>query len=137
MRHLALPLLLALLALPLHATKPCPAPPCFDQPSGEFNAKKCNAGSDWVASGHITNLVHHPQGYPLMKDFATFTFVVEHWLRGGDPTVKEIPFTVGWCRNSEEMRSDRGTFMFWGKNKPKGENAEWEFVHFERTDIPY
>ena len=137
MRQLALLLLLVLLALPLNATKPCPSSPCFDQPSGQFNARKCDAASDWQAVGHIKNLVHHPQGQPLMKDFATFTFVVEQWVRGRDPKVKEIPFTVGWCKNAEKMKSDHGSFMFWGKNKPKVENAEWEYLHFDRTDIPY
>jgi hypothetical protein len=134
MRRIAL---LLFLALPLYATPPCPPPPCLDQPQGTFNAKKCDALSDWQAVGHITKLVHHPADYPLLKDFATFTFVIDQWVRGGDRTIKEIPFQVGWCRNAEVMTGDHGWFMFWGKNKPPVANAEWEYLHFERVDIPY
>src|ERR1700686_3765034 len=109
----------ALLALPLLASPPCPSSPCFVYPPGKFDSAKCDAASDWQSVGKIKNLVHHPAGPPLMKDFASFTFVVDRWVRGGDPKVKEIPFTVGWCKNGEEMKSDYGYFMFWGKNKPK------------------
>jgi hypothetical protein len=134
MRRQTLALLLALLALPLGATPPCPSSPCYR--AGKFDAARCEAASDWMALGTIKNLVHHKAGYPLMKDFATFTFVVDRWVRGRDRKMKEIPFTVGWCRNGEEMTGDYGYFMFWGKNKPKTPNAEWEYLHFERWDIP-
>jgi len=90
--------------------------------------RKIAKESDWKAEGHVTKLEHHPAGYPLNKDFQTFTFVVDRWIRGGDRSITEIPFHVGWCRNSEEVRSTEGTFIFWGKNKPPVENAEWEFV---------
>ncbi len=134
MRRLAI---LLAFTFPLYATKPCPPPPCFDQPSGMFNRAKCDNLADWQAIGHITKLVHHPAGYPLQKDFATFTFVVEHWVRrGSDRKIKEIPFQVGWCRNVEVMTSDYGGYMFWGRNKPDVPNAEWEYLHFERCDIP-
>jgi hypothetical protein len=137
MRHRTLALLLALLALPLNATKPCPPSPCLSYPGGRFDYDKCQNASDWVALGRIKNLVHHPAGYPLLKDFATFTFVVDRWLRGGDRKIREIPFTVGWCKNTQEMTGDYGYFTFWGKNQPKVANAEWEYVYFERADIPF
>src|SRR5580765_3982880 len=129
MRRIAL---LLLLTLPLYATPPCPSSPCLDYPSGKLNPEKCDAASDWKAEGHVTKLEHHPAGYPLNKDFQTFTFVVDRWIRGGDWSITEIPFQVGWCRNSQEVRSTEGRFIFWGKNKPPVENAEWEFVHFEQ-----
>jgi hypothetical protein len=125
---------LLLLALPLSATPPCPPDPCLVYPAGKFDATKCGEKSDWVAVGHIVNLKHNEQGYPFMKDFAAFTFVVDRWMKG-DAGVKEIPFEVGWCRNSMEMRGDgKGSFKFWGMNKPNLEGAQWEYLHFEKLD---
>ena len=83
----------------------------------------------------MTKLTHHPAGDPLHKDFAEFTFVIDRWVKTGSQQPGQIPFRLGWCTNSEEMRGDgSGTFQFWGRNKPDAKDAEWEFLHFERLE---
>ncbi|HEV2718404.1 MAG TPA: hypothetical protein VG323_00175 [Thermoanaerobaculia bacterium] len=106
------------LALLLLATKPCPPDPC---PDG------CDDKADWIAVGHVTHLEHHWQGMPLNHDFATFTFVVERWIKGGDKLPREIPFQAGWCDNRQSMRDDKGQFKFWGVNG----GPPWKYLHFE------
>ena len=132
MKRFALAFLLVIAADSAFATKPCPPPPC-STPQVQFDATVCNAKADWIAIGHITKLVHHPTGYPLNKDFTEFTFVVDRWIKGGENLPHEIPFRTQWCTNGEPMQSDKGTFRFWGKNRPDVPNAEWEFLHFEKV----
>ncbi len=69
---------------------------------------------------------------PLNHDFASFTFVVEKWVKGGDKLPRAIPFEVGWCESSEEMRDGKGKFKFWGMSKPDIANARWQYLHFEQ-----
>ena len=132
MKRLVLATLLAFLACSSFATPPCPPPPCWT-PKTQFDPVVCDAKADWIAVGHVTNLIHHPAGYPLNKDFTEFTLVVDRWIKGGDNLPHEIAFHTGWCTNGEQMRDDAGTFRFWGKNKPEVVNAEWEFLHFEKV----
>lgn len=108
-------------ALTLLATKPCPEYPC---PNG------CDDKADWVAVGHVKDLKHNFQGMPLNHDFASFTFVVEKWIKGGDKLPREIPFTVGWCENREQMRDGKGKFKFWGLNG----GPPWRYLHFEPSN---
>lgn len=131
MKRLVLAFLLILTGASALATKPCPPPPCWT-PKSDFDAAVCEAKADWIATGHITKLIHHPTDRPLSKDMTEFTFVVDHWIKGGDKLPRVIPFHTGWCTNSETMQTDSGTFRFWGKNKPDVVNAEWEFLHFEK-----
>jgi len=130
MKRLVLATLLAFLACSAFATKPCPPPPC----GTPFDSKVCDGKADWIAVGRVTKLIHHPAGAPLNKDFTEFTFVVDRWIKGGDQLPHEITFHTQWCTNSEEMRDDKGTFRFWGMNKPDAQNAEWEFLHFEKVE---
>ena len=131
MKLFTLAFLLALIACSAFATKPCPPPPC-STPKAQFDPAVCDAKADWIAIGHVTKLIHHPTGYPLNKDFTEFTFVIDRWIKGGDKLPHEIPFRTQWCTNGESMQSDKGTFRFWGKNRPDVPNAEWEFLRFEK-----
>jgi len=131
-KRLALAALLAFLACSAFATKPCPPPPCWT-PQAQFDQTVCDAKADWIAVGHVTKLVHHPAGYPLNKDFTEFTFVADRWIKGGEKLPHEIPFRTQWCTSGEPMQTDKGTFRFWGKNKPDVPNAEWEYLYFERV----
>jgi hypothetical protein len=114
--------IIIVLSLALVATKPCPPPPCP-------TTAVCDEKADWVAVGHVKHLKHNFQGMPLNHDFASFTFVVEKWIKGGDKLPREIPFAVGWCENSEEMRDGKGTFKFWGMNG----GPPWRYLHFEQS----
>ena len=133
MKRLLLCALLGFFACSAFATPPCPPPPCWT-PKTQFDPAVCDAKADWIAIGRVTKLVHHPTGYPLLKDFTEFTFVVERWIKGGDKLPREIAFHTEWCRNGETMSDDTGTFKFWGKNKPDIVNVEWEFLHFEKIE---
>src|SRR5256885_3576843 len=101
--------IIIVLALALLATKPCPPHPCP-------TTAVCDEKADWIAVGHIEHLEHNFQGMPLNHDLAKFTFVVEKMGQGRRQASREIPFEVGWCENSEEMRDGKGTFKFWGMN---------------------
>jgi hypothetical protein len=133
MTRFALGALLAFIALPAFATKPCPPPPCWT-PTVQFDPVVCDAKAGWIAIGHVTKLIHHPSGYPLNKDFTEFTFIVDRWIKGGDKLLHEIPFRTQWCSNAGVMQTGKGTFRFWGKNRPDVPNAEWEFLHFEKVE---
>lgn len=107
-----------MLALALLATKPCPPDPC---PNG------CDDKADWIAIGHIEHLEHHFEGMPLNKDFSSFTFVVDTWIKGGDKLPRRIEFQTGWCENRQTMHDGKGTFKFWGVDG----GAPWHYLHFE------
>jgi hypothetical protein len=114
--------IIIVLALALLATKPCPRDPC---PNG------CDDKADWIAIGHVKHLQHHVEGMPLNKDFTSFTFVVDKWIKGGDKLPRQIPFQTGWCDNLQTMHDGKGKFKFWGVNKPDVPNAPWHYLHFE------
>ena len=84
-----------------NATKPCEPSPC-QQSSGELDRTACEGAAAWVAVGRISKVIHHPAGYPLLKDFAQFTFTVERWEKGDGTTSRELRFKVGWCENQQE-----------------------------------
>jgi hypothetical protein len=90
----------------VNATKPCEPSPC-QQASGELDRTACEGAATWVAVGRISKVVHHPAGYPLLKDFAQFTFTVERWEKGDGKTRRELRFKVGWCENQQEPPGDK------------------------------
>jgi len=99
------------------STKPCPAPEC--------KGESCRAKADYVALGTITNVVHHPEPAPLLKDFAEFTLVVTKCEKGTCP--KEIKYRVGWCTNARTLPADtKGEFIFYGKKS----SAEPQYLDF-------
>ena len=106
------------LALVLLATKPCPPDPC---PNG------CDDKADWIAVGHVEHPQHHVEGMPLNHDFATFTFVVERWIKGGEKLPRKIPFQRGWCENRQSVGDAKGRFKFWGMNG----GPPWQYLHVE------
>jgi hypothetical protein len=121
-----------LAAVTVHATKPCPPLPFFDE-KGNFDRDKCAERSNWIAVGTITNVVHHPEGMPLNKDFAEFTFVIAKWEKGEVKDPKKIQFRVGWCNNRQEVPADiSGMFRFYGEAlNEKAANAQ--YLYFERA----
>ena len=88
----------------VNATKPCEASPCMTS-SGAFDRKACEEAAAWVAVGKIAKVVHHPAGYPLLKDFAQFTFTVERWDKSDGKTSRELRFKVGWCDNQQSLQA--------------------------------
>jgi len=90
----------------VNATKPCEASPC-QASSGALDRKACEAAAAWVAVGKISKVVHHPSGYPLLKDFAQFTFTVARWEKGDGKMSRELRFKVGWCENQQEPPVDK------------------------------
>jgi hypothetical protein len=105
----ALALLVALLlsacAGEAHATKPCPPSPC-QAPSGQLDRPKCLEAAAWVAVGTVTEVIRHPEGPPLSKDFAEFTFTVTGWEKGTGKVGQRFRFKVGWCENQQELPND-------------------------------
>jgi hypothetical protein len=91
----------------INATKPCEPSPCQASSSGELDRNACESAAAWVAVGKISKVVHYPAGYPLLKDFAQFTFTVERWEKGGATMSRELRFKVGWCENQQEPPSDK------------------------------
>ena len=77
-----------------NATKPCLPSPCEAAGVG-FKAEKCNAAAAWIATGTISEVVRHPQGPPLSKDFAEFTFTISAWEKGQVPGVTSMRLQVG------------------------------------------
>jgi hypothetical protein len=92
------------------ATKPCPPSPCLDS-SGKLDRAKCEDSAAWVAVGTISNVVHHPAGPPLLKDFAELTFKVQRWEKGAGKVGQELRFKVGWCENREEPPADASALV--------------------------
>ncbi|MDT8405363.1 hypothetical protein [Sulfuriflexus sp.] len=127
--------LLALMALFLPAyalaTKTCPPSPCFED--SRFSSKMCEAVSDWVAIGSIENIIHDPQGEPLLKDFASFTFKIKSWEKGADKDLDMIRFKVGWCSNRQELPEDTsGLFRLYGKRYVIDEQSTYEYLYIDR-----
>ena len=122
-------------ALPLSAlaTKPCERSPCESE-SGGVDLAACARAADWIATGTITAVVHHGQGYPLLKDFADFTFVAQRWEKGAGAPGQRVRFRVGWCDNREPLPPDTsGTFRFYGEALPKDAASAPKYLHFERA----
>ena len=84
------------------ATEPCLQSPCEDS-SGSLVRSKCVEAATWVAVGAVSNVVHHPEGPPLSKDFAEFTFTARRWEKGKGQAGQRYRFRVGWCDNQQEL----------------------------------
>jgi|SRR5664279_1352248 len=121
----------AALLPPAFATKPCLPSPCETR-GGTIDVAKCQGLADWIATGTITNVVHHEQGDPLFKDFAEFTFTVQSLEKGTGLVGREIRFQVGWCENSQPLPKDTsGTFRIFGLPLPKDPSIPNQYFHFE------
>jgi len=124
---IALPLALHAPAL---ATKPCPPSPCATE-GGAISIAKCRSIAAWVATGTISEVVHHEQGYPLLRDFAEFTFNVTAWEKGAAKQ-RALRFRVAWCENSQPLpRDTSGTFRFFGLPLPSDPSLPNLYIHFE------
>lgn len=120
------------MALSAGATKPCPESECA--PRGSFEEAACAAAADWIVEGRIVNVVDHPSGDPVNKNFAEFTFEIQRWVKGRPEGAKSVPrqlrFRVGWCKNGRTLPAERnGRFRLWGKGSVTA--AEPEYLWFE------
>jgi len=112
------------------ATKPCPPSPCT--PKGVVDLAKCREISDWIATGTISKVVHHPADFPLLKDFAEFTFTVSKWEKGTGKSDQTIDFRVGWCDNSQTLpKETKGLFTCYGPTLPKDPALPNRYFYFE------
>ena len=87
------------------ATEPCLRSPCEDS-YGSLVRSRCVEAAAWVAVGAVSNVVHHPEGPPLSKDFAEFTFTVRRWEMGKGQANQRYRFKVGWCENQQVLPKD-------------------------------
>jgi hypothetical protein len=127
--------LVSAMSTPARGTKPCLPSPCETRTGPDF--AKCREAAAWVAVGSIGDVVHHEQGPPLLKDFAEFTFVIDAWEKGADPTVRQIRFQVGWCENSQPLPSSTsGKFRFYGLAAPVDPSVPRQYLYFERVSSP-
>lgn len=138
MKRLFLALLSAVLFLSvtsIKATKPCPPSPCFDS-TGKVNIAKCFEAASWVAVGKIIEVQHHPEGYPLNKDFATFVFVIDRWEKGEQRNAQKISFKVGRCDNAQEIPEDTsGLFRLYGIGTPGSTADAPKYLYFENAAV--
>jgi len=113
------------------ATKACKIPVCRDA-SLKFNEERCKEKADWIAEGRIDKVKNSRQGHPLNKNFASFVFTPEKWIKNGKTySAESIEFTVGWCHNWKELPDDiSGLFRFYGSEKPtpSGSAAFIDFI---------
>lgn len=87
--------------------------------------------------GSISDVVDREQGPPLLKDFAEFTFVIDSWEKGAEPSVKQIRFQVGWCENPQPLpNSTSGAFRFYGLAAPADPSVPRQYLYFERVSSP-
>ena len=112
------------------ATKPCFAP-CIT--NNAFNRDECTKLASWIAIATISNVVHDPQGYPLNKDFASFTINIQTWEKGEVKTINGMNFKVGWCDNYQTPPADSsGKFRFYGTGVPGGKDSSAPgYLYFE------
>jgi hypothetical protein len=121
----------AALQSPVLATKPCLPSPC-ETTGGTIDRAKCQRLADWIATGTMTSVVQHEQGYPLLKDFAEFTFTVQTWEKGNGKIGREFRFQVGWCENSQPLPKDTsGTFRVFGLPLPKDPSVPNQYLNLE------
>lgn len=103
---------------------------------GAIDLAKCQSLADWIATGTITGVVHHEQGYSLLKDFAELTFVVQAWEKGSGKVGQELRFQVGWCENMQPVPEDTsGTFRFYGLPLPKDSSLPNQYLYFEPVKV--
>jgi hypothetical protein len=117
------------------ATKPCPTPKCYNE-NLNFNLEECRKIADWIAVGNITDVENSEQGYPLNKNFASFTLQVSRWEKGGGEKIAQIKFKVGWCDNWQELPTDTsGLFRFYGESiSDDGQNDSNHYYYFQKID---
>jgi hypothetical protein len=114
-----------------YATKPCPQAPCHDA-SHRFNRSQCEQLADWVAEGRIAAVVHHPEGPPLSKDFAEFTFRITRFAKRAQGVGPEVRFRVGWCDNRQELPlNTTGVFRFFGLVSNPAAPGQPGYLYFE------
>jgi hypothetical protein len=129
-RILLISLIFCAAGAPLLATQPCMPSPCAT--AGKIDLGKCRNLADWVATGTISRVVHHEEGYPLFKDFAEFTFTVKKWEKGSGKVGSERRFKVGWCQNYLQLpRDTSGTFRFFGLPLPRDPSLPNQYLYFE------
>jgi hypothetical protein len=113
------------------ATTPCPPPPCRNS-AGDIDVDQCRALAGWVAIGKISDVAHHEEGFPLLKDFAEFTFTVDAWEKGTGKVGRALRFKVGWCDNWQTPPKDiSGRFRFYGVALPTDSSTPNQFLYFE------
>jgi hypothetical protein len=135
LRVMLIALGVAVVQPPALATKPCLPSPC-ETKGGTIDAAKCRNLADWVATGTITNVVHHEQGDPLFKDFAEFTFTAQTSEKGASMVGREIRFQVGWCENAQPLPKDTsGAFRIFGLPLPKDASIPNQYLHFEALKV--
>jgi hypothetical protein len=124
-------LFIIILANPAFATTPCPPPPCRTG-AGDIDVGQCRELAGWVATGKISDVVHHEEGFPLLKDFAEFTFRVDAWEKGNGKVGHALRFKVGWCDNWQTPPKDiSGSFRFYGVALPQDPSTPNQFLYFE------
>ena len=117
------------------ATKPCMPGPCVGS-GGGIDIRQCERIADWIAVGTISEVVHHEMGFPLLKDFAEFTFTAQSWEKGEGRVGQEIRFKVGWCENTRPLPKDTsGSFRFFGKTLATAPPFLNQYIHFEPLPI--
>jgi hypothetical protein len=121
-----------LTAGPPAAVKPCPPGPC-EGPGGVCDRERCQGLADWIATGTISEVIHHPVER-FKKDFAEFTFTVGQVEKGSVKPGQKLRFQVGWCSNDRGLPKETGgTFRFYGKNLPKDPADGNEYLDFEKA----
>jgi hypothetical protein len=83
-----------------------------------------------VAVGTVSNVVHHPEGPPLSKDFAEFTFTARRWEKGKGQANQRYRFKVGWCENQQVLPKDT-TVPFRVFGTSPGAQGELRYVFLE------
>jgi hypothetical protein len=137
MRQQRARLFIIILANPAFATTPCPPPPCRTS-AGDIDVAQCRELAGWVATGKISDVVHHEEGFPLLKDFAEFTFTVGAWEKGNGKVGQTLRFKVGWCDNWKTPPKDiSGSFRFYGVAPPKDPSTPNQFLYFEPVRPPH
>ena len=130
-RVLLISLVFGALHAPVLATQPCLPSPCSTV-GGTVDLAQCRKLAGWIATGTITRVVHHEEGYPVFKDFAEFTFTIKTWEKNAVKSRRELRFQVGWCNNTQPVPKDTsGTFRFFGLPLPKDPSLANQYLYFE------
>lgn len=125
----------------LTATKPCHTD--YWHPNEKRTHQEWSELSDWVATGHITEVKHDIRPYPncsrkvgcSTNDWATFLFVVKDWEKEGSVKQKEFILRVEMC-NKPFPKNDKGLFRFYGKafhHNQSGKNY-FSYINYEKLE---
>ena len=123
--------LAVLTPLSAHATKKCPVVSCSE------NLELCAEKSIWIAEGTLHDVQRNWKGKPLNKDFASFVFRIDEWVKLPPQLspVPEVSFQVGWCKNGQALPNvTEGRFRFYGENDvlEKGRRQIPLYLYFEK-----